>query len=261
MRIALGIEYNGANFHGWQRQKDTLTVQGSLETALSCIADETIQVYCAGRTDAGVHATHQVIHFDTQAERKIVAWLQGANSYLPSTISVQWATPVDQTFHARFSALSRHYHYIIYNHPVRSSLCSPLTTWVNQTLNAKKMHLASQVLIGEHDFSSFRSAACQSRTANRYIFSINVVSKPPFIMIDIIANSFLHHMVRNIVGVLLEIGLDRQPVDWCSELLLIKNRNCASRTALANGLYLSGVKYGDNFNLPTCFKNPLFLLG
>jgi tRNA pseudouridine38-40 synthase len=173
---------------------------------------------------------------------------------------VQWAATVPEEFNARFSAISRRYQYIIYNHPIRSSLYSSFTTLVYHELAADKMHAAAQALIGEHDFTSFRSAECQSRTPMRHVFAIKVVRQKQMVIIDIIANSFLHHMVRNIAGVLIEVGAGRKPINWCQELLLLKNRNMAGRTALSSGLYLSGVRYADTFNLPSYFKNPIFLV-
>lgn len=256
MKIALGVEYNGNKFHGWQSQTNVITIQAILEAALSKVADEPVKVVCAGRTDTGVHATNQVIHFETQAVRKHQAWVLGSNSHLPSSISVQWAKEVDETFHARFSALSRRYHYIIYNRPVRSSLLAPLTTWVNFPLDEEAMHMAVQSLVGEHDFTSFRSAECQSRTPNRHIYAASIVRQEDLIALDIIANSFLHHMVRNIMGVLIDIGVQKKPVTWCQELLAAKNRTEAGKTAAPQGLYLTGVRYADSYEIPCAFRTP-----
>lgn len=259
MRIALGVEYNGAPFRGWQIQDSVATVQGALQAALSKVADQKIKIVCAGRTDSGVHATHQVIHFDTEMIRSESAWVMGTNHYLPSTINIQWATDISTDFHARFSALSRRYHYFIYNHHVRSSLLEQLTTWVDHPLSEKLMQEAAQTFLGEHDFTSFRGAHCQSKTPFRHVFAINVSRSAALLKIDIVANSFLHHMVRNIVGVLIEIGKEKKPVGWAKEVLLTKNRSAAARTASPEGLYLTGVTYGDVFNLPTHFRQlPLF---
>jgi tRNA pseudouridine38-40 synthase len=258
MRLALGIEYDGSNFHGWQSQPRVKTIQSTLEIALTRIANEPIHIMCAGRTDAKVHATHQVIHFDTQANRKLVAWIAGTNSHLPRSISVQWAIQVSSDFHARFSALSRRYHYVIYNYPIRSSLYNSFTNWVNEELEVQKMQKAAQSLLGEHDFTSFRSAECQSQSPMRHVFAIEVIRRKRFVIVEIIANSFLHHMVRNIVGALLEIGLGRKPVDWCQELLVVKNRTAASKTALPSGLYLTGVRYADSYPLPAYSRNLIF---
>jgi tRNA pseudouridine38-40 synthase len=254
MRIALGVEYNGSKFHGWQLQEQSKTIQATLEMALSKIADETISIFCAGRTDAGVHATNQVVHFDTSKNRKLDAWVLGTNCHLPSTIRVQWARQVADGFHARFSALSRRYHYLIYNHSVKSALLSELTTWISQPLDARSMHEAAQSLLGEHDFTSFRSADCQSRTPKRHLFAANVVRDKTFIKIELIANSFLHHMVRNIAGVLIDIGAKRKQIEWCRELLSKKNRRLASITAPPQGLYLTGIRYADLYELPSDFR-------
>lgn len=255
MRIALRVEYNGAKFYGWQAQHKLSTLQSSLEQALSKVANEPIRVSCAGRTDAGVHATHQVVHFDTQAPRKSHAWILGTNSYLPASMSVHWAKVVEDSFHARFSAMSRRYQYIIYNKNVRSGLFAALTAWVHCPLDATKMHIAAKSLIGEQDFTSFRSAECQSKTPNRHVFAVEVVRKNNYILIDIIANAFLHHMVRNIVGVLIEIGAARKQVSWCAELLKARNRNLAGKIAPPQGLYLTGVRYADVYQLPSEFAS------
>jgi tRNA pseudouridine38-40 synthase len=257
MRIALGVEYNGFKFHGWQSQQQSKTVQATVDMALSKIADEPIGIFCAGRTDAGVHATNQVVHFDTNKCRKLDAWVLGTNSHLPSTIRVQWAKQVADSFHARFSALSRRYHYLIYNHSVRSALLSELTTWISQPLDVQSMHKAAQSLLGEHDFTSFRSADCQSRTSKRHIFAASVVHDTSLIKIELVANSFLHHMVRNIAGVLIDIGAKRKQIEWCRELLLKKNRGLAGITAPPQGLYLTGIRYADVYELPSDLRATL----
>lgn len=259
MRIALGVEYNGSHFHGWQSQIKMATLQATVENALSKVADEPISVFCAGRTDAGVHATNQVIHFETKANRKLGAWIAGTNRYLPFTISVQWAEQVEESFHARFSALSRRYQYIILNQPARPALMSSCATWINYPLEPIHMHAAIQYLLGEHDFTSFRSASCQSKTPKRHLFAASVQKQGSFILIDLVANSFLHHMVRNIVGTLLEIGASRQKVTWCLELLEERNRSIAAKTASPHGLYLTGVRYPDCYSLPYYFKPPSWL--
>ncbi|MBA2654016.1 MAG: tRNA pseudouridine(38-40) synthase TruA [Gammaproteobacteria bacterium] len=258
MRIALGVEYNGSGFHGWQIQENLITLQRTLENALSKVAAESVTVICAGRTDAGVHATNQVVHFETSAERDLRAWIQGTNSYLPRSISVKWAQVVDEAFSARFSAISRRYQYFIYNNDVRSSLYSSMTTWVRRSLDETQMDAASKFLIGEHDFSSFRSADCQSRTPKRHVFAVNVSRRNELVILDIIANSFLHHMVRNIAGVLIEIGEGRKETEWCKELISVKNRSLASKTAPPFGLYLTGVRYPDHYALPCDFRSPFF---
>ena len=250
MKIALGIEYNGNHFYGWQQQDNLPTVQGALETALSKIADQPIKTFCAGRTDAGVHATGQVVHFETQAERPMRAWLLGTNTHLPTGISVRFAQPVDDDFHARFSAQARRYRYIIYNHLSRPALFHHQVTWRYEVLNTATMQAAGQYLIGEHDFSSFRSAECESRTPMRNVKLITVHRINDYIVIDIEANAFLHHMVRNIVGVLIRIGGGYKEPEWMQEVLQAKDRRQAAETAPATGLYLTRVTYPSQYLFP-----------
>ena len=250
MRIALGIEYDGHDFFGWQAQENLLTVQGSLETALSTIADEKIKLICAGRTDAGVHATGQVVHFDTNATRNLRAWTLGTNSHLPSSIAVTWAQEVDDHFHARFSAIARRYRYIIHNHSIRPALAAKRVTWYYHPLDVEKMTQAGQFLVGEHDFSSFRSAECQSKTAMRNVHHIHISREKNVVVIDIQANAFLHHMVRNITGVLLQIGSGFKPIPWIKDVLLAKDRRQAAETAPATGLYLCQVSYPAPYVFP-----------
>ncbi|OAI48724.1 hypothetical protein AYO45_04365 [Gammaproteobacteria bacterium SCGC AG-212-F23] len=250
MRIALGIEYNGDKLFGWQSQQNLPTVQQYLETALSKVADEPIQLYCAGRTDAGVHALQQVAHFDTTAIRAKRAWVWGGNSYLPPEISIHWAEEVDDSFHARFSALSRRYYYLIYNHAVRSALFHQKATWIHHDLDIERMQLAANDLLGEQDFSSFRSAQCESKTPKRNIHHIYVTRNNDFILIDIQANAFLHHMVRNITGLLLRIGAGQAEVAWAKAVLEAKDRRLAAETAPASGLYLADVSYPADYSFP-----------
>lgn len=257
MRIVAGVEYNGGKYHGWQSQDDVPTLQTTLEHSLSKVADQPVKVFCAGRTDRGVHATNQVVHFDTKAIRSDKAWLFGTNTHLPSSLSIQWVKEINESFHARFSALSRRYQYVIYNHPTRSALLSGKTTWVNKELDEARMILASRCLLGEHDFSSFRSAQCQSKTAFRHLFALDIKRQGKLLIVDIVANSFLHHMVRNIVGVLVEIGEGKKEIGWCEEVLLSKNRIYAGKTAPPCGLYLTGVNYSDEYDLPCAFKSPI----
>lgn len=250
MKIALGIEYNGSEFYGWQAQSHLSTVQGCVEAALSKIADSSCALFCAGRTDAGVHATGQVVHFETQANRPIRAWIMGANSYLPSTISVRWAQRVSDDFHARYSALSRCYRYIIYNTNARPALLSHRVTWRYEPLNVATMQQASQYLMGELDFSSFRSSQCESKSPMRRIDRLIINRYNDFVVIEIEANAFLHHMVRNIAGVLMHVGAGYQEPQWVLEVLEAKNRRRAVETASAAGLYLYAVKYPPVFLLP-----------
>jgi tRNA pseudouridine38-40 synthase len=250
MRIALGIEYDGHEFYGWQAQKNLPTVQGHLESALSKVADEPITVFCAGRTDAGVHATGQVIHFDTTKDRNMRAWVLGVNTHLPPTIAVRWAEQVDDQFHARFSALSRRYCYFIYNNTARSAIWARRAAWHYEKLNETAMQQAGQYLIGEHDFSSFRSSQCESKTPIRHITSLTVKRYHDLMIIEVEANAFLHHMVRNIVGVLMEIGEGRRESDWMQEVLMAKDRKKAAETASPAGLYLVKVNYPEQYSFP-----------
>ncbi|MEE2001629.1 tRNA pseudouridine(38-40) synthase TruA [Alkalimonas sp. MEB108] len=259
MRIALGIEYDGSAFYGWQRQQEVASVQQHLEQALSRVADEAILTQCAGRTDAGVHATGQVVHFDSRAERSDKGWIMGTNSHLPAGISVRWAKQVPDDFHARFSATARRYRYIILNQPYRPAILQAGLSHYHQPLDAQRMHQAGQCLLGEHDFSAFRAIQCQSKSPNRFIHHLNVQRVGPYVVIDIKANAFVHHMVRNITGSLLEVGMGRQPVDWLAELLAAKDRTKAAATAKAGGLYLVAVDYPAAYQLPVTEPGPLFL--
>lgn len=258
-RIVLGIEYNGYCYYGWQRQQEVESVQGCLERALSKVADETINVYCAGRTDAGVHATGQVVHFDTSSSRKDVAWTMGVNANLPDDIAVRWIKRVDETFHARFSAKARRYRYIIYNHRYRPAILQAGVTHFHLPLDADRMHRAGQYLLGENDFSSFRAVQCQSKTPWRNLIHLKVVRIGAYIIVDIKANAFVHHMVRNIVGSLLEVGCGNKREEWMAELLAAKDRTLAAATAKAAGLYLIAVDYPEHYKLPEMPAGPLFL--
>lgn len=251
-RIALGVEYDGSAFNGWQTQLNPrlLTVQESLEAALSSVAAHPVKVICAGRTDAGVHATGQVVHFDTGSDRPEKAWIRGTNSLLSSRISVQWAAPVPEEFHARFSALSRRYRYCIYNAKVRPALLANYVTLHHQPLDETRMHEAGQYLLGENDFSSFRAAGCQSRTPMRKVMALSVWRRGDYVILDIEANAFLLHMVRNIAGVLLEIGAGGKPPEWVGELLALKDRTRGAVTAPPQGLCLYQVRYPEHFDLP-----------
>ena len=249
-RIALGIEYQGEAFYGWQIQKGRDTVQGVLQQALSSIAQHAVQLYCAGRTDRGVHALGQIAHFDTTATRPINAWVRGANTRLPKTVPIQFAQEVDGQFHARFSAKSRIYRYVIANQPNRPALLRNNVTWYPQPLNIDAMQKACSCLIGEHDFSSFQSAECQSSIPMRRILSLSVSKTHHYVIIDIEANAFLHHMVRNIAGTLLTIGLNEQPFTWMEKVLLAKDRRAAGETAPANGLYFVQPCYPAPYSFP-----------
>ncbi len=251
-RIALCIEYQGKNFKGWQSQRSSSvpTVQETLESALSQVADHPVQVYCAGRTDSGVHASSQIVHFETSSERPLNAWVRGANALLPGSVAVRWAKQVSSDFHARFSARSRRYCYVIYNNRVPTALLDGMVTQHFYSLDEELMHEAAQHLLGELDFSSFRGAGCQSNTAMRNISSISVRRSGDFVFLDIKANAFLLHMVRNIVGALLEVGEARQKPEWIKEVLLKKDRRLAGVTAKPDGLYLVEVEYPEQFEIP-----------
>lgn len=259
MRIALCIEYDGANYYGWQRQRDVISVQEQLEVALSSIANEEIHVQCAGRTDAGVHGTGQVVHFDTMASRSLVAWTMGTNAKLPKDIAVRWAKEVTEEFHARFSATARRYRYVIYNSRLRPAILAHGVSHYHATLDANKMEQAGQYLLGEHDFTSFRAVHCQSRTPWRNIIHLMVTRQSDFIIIDIKANAFVHHMVRNITGSLIEVGKGAQKPEWIKWLLDAKDRKLAGATAKAEGLYLVDVDYPLEWELPRVSLGPLFL--
>lgn len=259
MRIALLVEYDGGQFHGWQAQEGLRTVQYSLEQAISKVADCDIEIVCAGRTDTGVHATHQVIHFDCDNERTIRAWIHGANANLPKDICVKWGKEVSNDFHARYSATSRRYQYLIYNSPIRPALMRSTISWYYRPLNDKMMHEAAQSLLGEQDFTSFRSVECQSNTPMRNVHDIRVTRIGDIVMIDITANAFLHHMVRNIAGVLMTVGASKRPVHWVSEVLAAKDRRLGAETAPPYGLYLVGVHYPEPFGLPNIAHQPLLL--
>lgn len=258
-RYALGVEYDGEKYFGWQRQNNVISVQQKLEAALSKVADESIQVQCAGRTDTGVNATNQIVHFDTTKERKDVAWTLGVNTSLPADIAVSWVKEVDDSFHARFSATARRYRYIIYNNPLRSAILSKGLSFCHHALDEKLMQQAAQHLVGKHDFTSFRTVHCQSHSPVRTIHHCNVSRIGNYVIIDIKANAFLHHMVRNIAGSLMRVGQSIETIDWIAEVLTAKNRCLAGMTAPAGGLYFVEVDYPEEFNLPKRSPGPLFL--
>ena len=258
MRIAAGVEYCGANFDGWQKQSGHRTVQACIESALSNVANQTIEIKCAGRTDAGVHAIQQVIHFDTSSQRENHAWLLGVNSNLPDDVNLTWILPVDNEFHSRFSAKTRRYKYFILNRPTRTALFKHLVAWEPVNLDENKMSEAAKYLIGEHDFTSYRATACQAKTSVRNINKLNIERDGNLIIFDIEANAFLHHMVRNISGVLITIGKGKESVQWSKEVLEAKDRMIGGVTAPAAGLYLVNVRYDSHFNIPVSESlNPL----
>lgn len=249
-RIALCVEYDGSPFFGWQRQSHAPSVQESLETALSRVANEEIRVVCAGRTDTGVHARAQVVHFDTTVERPLRAWVLGVNSNLPAEIAVCWAQPVPAEFHARFSARARRYRYRIVNRGTRPAIACRTLTWVRRPLDEARMQDAARHLVGEHDFSSYRALACQAKHPIRTVTRLKVVRHGEYVDIDIEANAFLHHMVRNIAGVLIAIGEGKADPDWAREVLEARDRALGGVTAPAAGLCFVGVRYPAEFGLP-----------
>jgi tRNA pseudouridine38-40 synthase len=256
-RIALGIEYDGSTFAGWQAQTHARGVQSVIEHALSIVADRPVTVTAAGRTDAGVHAAMQVVHFDTDAVRPERAWVRGANSNLPPATSVVWAREVPAAFHARYSATARKYVYVIQNRVPRPSLGVNRVCWVREPLDSQAMHSAAQHLVGEHDFSSFRAAECQARTPMRHLFEIGVVRRGEMVVLTVMANAFLHHMVRNIAGVLIAVGTGEQPETWVTQVLAVRDRTQGGVTAAAGGLYLAGIRYAPAIGLPSETSGPV----
>jgi len=250
MRIALGLEYAGSGFMGWQSQPGGNTVQDVLEMALTRIAGMPLRVICAGRTDAGVHALAQVVHFDTAVNRPMTAWVRGTNAHLPSGVVVRWALPVTDEFHARFSARSRAYRYALLNRPVRPGLLAGKVGWCHRPLDLAVMQAAASCLAGEHDFSSFRAAGCQAKTPIKTLYRCEVSRQGEQILIDCHANAFLHHMVRNIAGALVYVGMGRKPVDWLAQLLVMRDRSQGAPTFSPDGLYLVGVEYDQRWGLP-----------
>ncbi len=250
MRLVAAIEYDGSRFHGWQAQGDVRTVQESLEAALSRVADGPVRVQCAGRTDTGVHATGQIVHFDTQARREPRNWLLGANVNLAKDMSLLWVKPVHDDFNARFSATGRAYRYIILNRESRSGLLHRRVTWMRGRLDVERMNRAARMLLGEHDFSSYRALGCQAKSPVREIRHLELRRHGDYIVMDIEANAFLHHMVRNIIGVLAAIGRGDAAVGWAAEILALRDRRQGGVTAKPDGLYLVRVDYPARFGIP-----------
>ena len=250
MRYAIGIEYDGSEFLGWQIQRQEPTVQGELEKALSRVADHETRVTACGRTDAGVHALCQVAHFDSMSERSERSWVLGLNSHLPPGVSVLWVRPVDDEFHARFSAFSRSYRYRILNRWIRPALENERASWVRQPLDEDAMHIAAQHLLGEHDFTSFRASACQATHAVREIQAISVAREGDAIALEVTANGFLYHMVRNIAGSLIRVGKGEAEPGWVSEVLEARDRTLAAPTAQPDGLYFVGARFPEQYGLP-----------
>lgn len=256
-RVVLILEYDGSKFYGWQSQQAGLRcVETLVAKAVSQVANHPVELVCAGRTDAGVHASHQVVHFDTSAVRSERSWVLGINTALPADVSLQWVTQAPATFHARFSAVSRRYRYIIYNRPVRTAHLAKRVTWHYHRLDADLMHQAAQLLLGEQDFSAFRASGCQSRTPNRNIHFIQVARFGDYVVVDVQANAFLHHMVRNITGSLMRVGQGEAPVEWIAEVLAGRDRRLGGVTAPPDGLYLVDVNYPDAGFLPANTPGP-----
>jgi len=249
-RLALGIEYDGSAYAGWQTQQSAPSIQPLLEKALSSIAAERIDLICAGRTDAGVHARWQVAHFDTSAIRPMRGWVMGANSELPRDISVAWASPVPLHFHARYTAEARTYRYFILNRPSRSALASRRAAWIYRPLDHERMAQAAALLCGHHDFSAFRSSECQSHSPIRRLEQLTVERQGDWVIIEATANAFLHHMMRNLAGLLIDVGRLEHPPSWAREVLEGRDRTLGAPTAPADGLYFWAVRYPDAFALP-----------
>ncbi|GGO76050.1 tRNA pseudouridine synthase A [Marinobacterium nitratireducens] len=261
VRYALCVEYAGAAYHGWQAQKtgNVTSVQATLERALSRIANEPVSVVCAGRTDAGVNGTYQIIHFDSRARRDERAWVLGTNSHLPDDIAVRWARQVDERFHARFSARERRYRYLIYSAPVKPALLARGITWTYKALDVGRMNAGAVHLVGEHDFTSYRAVGCQAKSPIREVRALEVYRSGELIVIDVRANAFLHHMVRNIAGVLMKIGAGEAEPGWAEEVLHARDRRQGGITAPPWGLYFVDVDYPAEFGLPASSLGPFFL--
>ncbi len=250
MRIALGVEYDGRPYCGWQSQNDVMTVQDVLQKAVGKIADASISVVAAGRTDAGVHALEQVVHFDTEAKRPLSAWVRGVNSELPDSIAVRWAHVVTEEFHARFSAEGRSYRYFLINRPVRSAVQAGRAGWFHLPLDIAAMQQAALCLLGEHDFSAFRAAECQAKSPVKRMNSVEINREGEMLVFDFSANAFLHHMVRNLVGCLVYVGKGKYPPSWLYEVLAGRERRKAAPTFMPDGLYLRRILYDAKWGLP-----------
>jgi tRNA pseudouridine38-40 synthase len=256
--MALGVAYDGAPWQGWQKQPHRCTVQDTLEAALSRFAAQPVPTLCAGRTDTGVHALAQVVHLDVSAERRLESWVRGVNALLPASIAVQWACQVPDAFHARFSALSRTYVYIVRNTRVRSPMSHARAGWVHYPLDLQRMRLAAARLEGEHDFSSFRSSQCQAASPIRTLHALHIEQRGEFFLFTFRANAFLHHMVRNVMGAILYVGQGRQEPEWIDDLLAQCDRRLAAPTFAPDGLYLARVEYPSEFSLPGASLGEMF---
>ncbi len=260
MRIAIGIAYDGRAFDGWQSQPSGNTVQDRLEAALAAIAGAPVRVTAAGRTDAGVHATGQVAHFEVAAERPDTAWVRGTNAHLPESVAVQWSCVVDEAFHARFAAISRSYAYVLYNHPVRPAVFAGRVGWFHLPLDLGAMRAAAAALEGEHDFTAFRSSECQAKSPVKVLRRVAIARRGAHLVFEFTASAFLHHMVRNLVGCLVQVGRGAQPPGWVAEVLASRDRARGAPTFGPEGLYLTAVEYPERWRLPG-FPPMLALLG
>jgi tRNA pseudouridine38-40 synthase len=262
LRFAIGVDYNGRAYRGWQTQQPGVrSVQETLEKAIARVADEPVRVIAAGRTDAGVHASGMVAHFDTTAVRNERSWLLGVNTQLPEDIALRWITPVSDEFHARFRAVARRYRYVIFNHPLRSSLLAGMVTWHYHTLDLARMQAAAAHLVGRHDFTSFRAIGCQAKKAERDVQFLRLTQHGPLIVLDIQADGFLHHMVRNIAGVLMAVGQGKAEPEWALQVLQARDRTLGGVTAPGDGLYFVDALYPEAFVLPKEPIGPAFLAG
>ena len=256
MRVALGLSYNGQPYQGWQSQLSGQTVQDRLEAALARFTAQKTTTLCAGRTDAGVHGLMQVVHFDTPVQRSAAAWVRGTNSFLPRDIAIQWACPVPESFHCRASALSRRYAYILLDSPVRPSLEAGRVGWAFRPLTLAPMQQAAELLLGEHDFSSFRASACQALSPVKHLQRLAISRRGAYWRFEFEANAFLHHMIRNIMGCLIAVGQMQHPPSWVSEVLLARDRKVAAPTFSPDGLYFLGPRYAPHWGLPE--RTPAF---
>lgn len=257
IRVAMGVEYDGSAFCGWQIQDGVRTVQECVEKAIAVVADQSVRVHCAGRTDTGVHALNQVIHFETDTVRDPYSWIRGTNANLPNDIAILWAKPVNDEFHARFSAIRRRYRYVIFNRSVRPTFLDKRVSWDYRPLDIQKMRQASTVLIGEHNFNSYRAQACQAKSPVRTVYALDIQRHDDMVLIDIEANGFLHHMVRNIAGVLMTIGAGEMSIEWAQQVLDAQDRTAGGKTAAPYGLYFVDVKYPEIFDLPKLSETQL----
>ena len=256
-RLILGVQYDGSCWHGWQTQPNGKTIQDVLEKALCLFAKSPITTVCAGRTDAGVHAIEQVVHFDTHLDRTMYSWVNGVNAFLPASIVIRWVKEValsdpdtQDNFHARFSAYARTYHYVLYNNPIRSPMWSQRAGWVFRSLDVERMRQAAKHLIGEHDFSAFRAASCQAKSPVKFMYDIQIRRQGELIIFSLRANAFLHHMVRNIVGAFIFVGTGKKEPEWVANILGNRDRSLSAPTFMPDGLYLAKVEYDKKWDLP-----------